>query len=386
MDRYADMDFKAHNREVQKIWDAWEKGNPIRMPMITGVSDRYFVLGRETNPANVSFYDYSRDKALMFDMQCDFARWRQFNIIGDHEMGVPEAGYVVNVDFQNYYEAAWLGCEVRYPEGEVPYAVPLLNNDNKNMLFDQGLPDPFSGFLAKAKEYYDFFVEKAKRTLIGGIKISRVGAAFTGLDGMFTIACELRGADLLCIDMFEDPDFYHTLMEYLTQATIKRLRAWRVYTGEPEICTSFNFADDSIMLLSREMYRDYVLPYHRKLALGISTMEKRGSAHLCGDASRHFSLIKDCLNAYSFDTGFPVAHRELCEELGPEVCIQGGPSVGFITAANCEEIEAESKRIIESVKPIAPRFIFRDGNDLPPGTTLEKIEALYSACKKYGVY
>jgi uroporphyrinogen-III decarboxylase len=91
---------------------------------------------------------------------------------------------------------------------------------------------------------------------------------------------------------------------------------------------------------------------------------------------------------YSFDTGFPVAHQELCEELGPEVSIQGGPSVGFITNASCEEIEAESKRIIYDVKKAANRtgrrFVFRDGNDLPPGTPLEKIEALYNACKNYG--
>lgn len=384
MDRYADMDFKSHNREVREVWDAWEAGRPVRIPMITGISDRYFVLGRETNPRKVSFYDYSHDKALMFEMQCGFARWRQFNIQGDHEMGIPETGYTVNVDFQNYYEAAWLGCEIRFPENEVPYAVPLLKEDNKNLLFDRGLPDPFSGFMSSAREYYEYFIKKAETTLIDGQKIGRVEAPFMGLDGMFTLACELRGADNLCMDMLEDPDFYHALMEYLTQAVIIRLKAWRAYTGKPEIAESFNFADDSIMLLSREMYRDYVLPYHRKLAEATSTMEKRGSVHLCGDATRHFSLIRDELNVYSFDTGFPVAHRELCEELGPEVSVQGGPSVGFISGADCGEIDAESKRIIESVKPVAPRFVFRDGNDLPPGTPLEKIEALYGACKKYG--
>jgi uroporphyrinogen-III decarboxylase len=386
MDRYQDMDFKAHNREIREVWEAWEKGAPLRMPMITGISDRYFVLGGETNPGNVSFCDYSHDKELMFDMQCAFARWRQFNILGDHEMGIPEAGYIVNVDFQNYYEAAWLGCEVRFPDGEVPYAVPLLGDDNKNLLFDKGLPDPFGGFMATAREYYDYFTECSKSVLIGGQKISRVGAPFMGLDGMFTLACELRGADNLCMDILEDPDYFHSLMEYLTQATIARLKAWRVFTGEVEITESFGFADDSIMLLSRDMYRDYVLPYHKKLAEATSTMKKRGGVHLCGDATRHFSLIRDELNIYSFDTGFPVAHRELCEELGPEVSIMGGPSVGFISGASCEEIDAESKRIIESVKAVAPRFIFRDGNDLPPGTPLEKIEALYNACKKYGRY
>lgn len=386
MDRYSDMDFAAHNREVREVWEAHRKGEPIRMPMITGISDRYFVLGKETNPNGVSFSDYSRDKALMFEMQCAFARWRQFNIIGDHEMGIPEEGWTVNVDFQNYYEAAWLGCRVEYPTAEVPYAVPLLDDDNKNLLFEKGVPDPFGGFLATAREYYDYFVERAAKAELLGQKVSNVGAPFTGMDGMFTVACELRGVDNLCIDMYENPDYFDQLMDFLTESTVRRIRAWRKYMGLPETAPQFWFADDSIALLSPDTYRERVLPWHKKLAEGLSTMEERGGAHLCGDATRHFSLIRDELNVYCFDTGFPVDHRALCLELGPEVVIQGGPNVGLIESGSVEEIGEESRRIIETVKPVSKKFVFRDGNDLPPGTPLHKIEALYNACKKYGRY
>lgn len=386
MDRYADMDFARHNREVEAVWSAYRAGSPIRMPMITGISDRYFVLNRTTNPSGVSFSDYSSDKALMFDMQCEFARYRQFNILGDHEMGIPDGGFSVSVDFQNYYEAAWLGCPVRFHDEEVPYAVPWLREDNKRALFDKGIPGPFEGFMATAREYYDYFQERAAKATILGQRVTKVLAPFTGMDGMFTIACELRGADNLCVDMMEEPEYYHELMAYLTEATISRIKAWRRYMGENEIADSFHFADDSIALLSVNQYRQMVLPYHRRLAQGISTMKERGGAHLCGDATRLFKTIRDELNVYSFDTGFPVNHRALCEELGPEVAIQGGPSVGFIGLAGAEEIEAESKRIIEDVKPVTKRFIFRDGNDLPPGTPLWKIESLYAAVKKYGDY
>lgn len=356
------------------------------MPMITGISDRFFVLNRNTNPGNVSFYDYSNNPELMFDMQCKFSEYAQFNIVGDREMGIPEEGWNINVDFQNYYEAAWYGAQVCYPDGEVPYALPLLNDDNKELLFYKGIPDPFGGFMEKARDYYDYFSERAKKTEILGQKITDIGAWFSTTDGMFTVACELRGADNICIDMYEDPDYYHQLMEYLTEATIQRMRAWRKYMGAEEIQKSFGFADDSIMLLSQDMYREFVLPYHKKLARGLSTMEERGGVHLCGDATRHFKTIRDELNVYSFDTGFPVNHRELCLELGDEVTIQGGPRAQLIHGGTPEQIDAESKRIIESVKPVSRRFIFRDGNDIPPYTPLENIQALYDACKKYGNY
>lgn len=380
------MDFKTHNQEVKAVWDSYHAGNPIRMPMITGISDRFFVLNKATNPRNVSFHEYSNDVDLMFDMQCAFSEYAKFNIVGDHEMGIPENGWLVNVDFQNYYEAAWLGAEVRFPEGEVPFAMPFLNDDNKDALFCKGIPDPFGGFMAKAQQYYDRFKERAAKTTILGQAITDVGAWFTGTDGMFTIACELRGADNICIDMYEDPDYYHQLMDYLTECTISRMKAWRKYMDLPEVAQEFWFADDSILLLSPDMYREFVLPYHKRLGKALSKMEKRGGVHLCGDATRHFKTIRDELNVYTFDTGFPVSHRELCLELGDEVTIQGGPKAQLIHEGTPEEIDCESKRIIDSVKPISKRFIFRDGNDIPPYTPLENIQALYDACKRYGRY
>lgn len=380
------QNFEQHNREVRALWDAYRKGTHTRVPMITGISDRFFVLNPNTNPKKVSFYEYSNDPALMFDMQCRFAEYARFHIVGDHEMGIPDEGWTVNVDFQNYYEAAWYGAPVEFPEGEVPYAVPFLDEDRKYMLFDKGLPDPFGGFLGKAKEYYDYFTERSKHTQILGQKISNIGAWFTGTDGMFTIACELRGTTGLCMDMYDDPDYYHQLMDYLTESTIQRMKAWRRYQGQPEITKSFGFADDNIALLSVDMYKEFVLPYHKRLAEALSTMEERGGVHLCGDATRHFKTIRDELNIYTFDTGFPVAHGKLCQELGDEVTIQGGPRAQLVHSGPKELIEAESKRILEEVKPVSRRFIFRDGNDIPPYTPLENIQALYDACLKYGRY
>lgn len=175
-------------------------------------------------------------------------------------------------------------------------------------------------------------------------------------------------------------------MNYLTESMIQRMKAWRKYMGQPEITKAFGFADDSIMLLSREMYREYVLPYHKRMAQALSTMEERGGVHLCGDATRHFKTLRDELNIYSFDTGFPVDHRALCQELGPEVVIQGGPRAQLIQMGSREEIRAESKRILDEVKPVSRTFIFRDGNDIPPYTPLENIQALYDACLEFGRY
>jgi len=53
------------------------------------------------------------------------------------------------MDFQNYYEAGWFGSPIESFEDQVADAVPFLNDDNKRMLFDRGLPDPFRDNLMK---------------------------------------------------------------------------------------------------------------------------------------------------------------------------------------------------------------------------------------------
>ncbi|MHB8962029.1 MAG: uroporphyrinogen decarboxylase family protein [Saccharofermentanales bacterium] len=379
-------DFKEHNKEVNEVWDSFHAGDPIRMPVIVDTSDRYYVLNRTTNPRNISFREYSGDPRVMFELQKGFEPYFRTQIPGDHEMGLPADGWYISVDFQNYYEAAWLGAEVAYPDNQVPYARQLLNDDNKYMLFEKGIPDPFSGFLAKARDYYDQFTEWQKDTLIEGLPVKHIGVPFCGTDGMFTLACELRGAGNICIDMMEEPDYYHQLMDYLTEATIRRLKAWHIYRGEEPVHKSYGFADDSIMLLSKDQYREFVLPYHKRLLNAMCTMEEKNFCHLCGDATRHFALIRDELNVGGFDTGYPVNHRELVLEMGPDITIQGGVPSDVVYGGTPEQIDAMSKKIIESVKLHTKKFIFRDANNIAPYTSVRNMLALYEAGIRYGRY
>lgn len=383
------MDFKRHNQEVKEIWRTFDEGNPIKMPMVAGTSDRFFVLNPNTNPGNVTFREYTDNPDLMFEMQAGFDRYRRFSVLGDHRMGYPEEdeeGWTVNIDFQNYYEASWFGCEVKFPGREVPYAVPCLTDDNREMLFEKGIPDPFSGIMGKGREYYERYQERKRTFTLDGYPVSHIQMFFTGTDGPFTVGCELLGPANLCVLLYEDPEYVHRLMDFITEATIARMKAWRKYLGFPEISESFDFADDSVMLLSEEMYREFVLPYHKKLMHGLSTMQVPGRMHLCGDATRHFKTICEELNINSFDTGFPVQHGALIRELGPEITILGGPRSELIRSGTREQILEEGRRIIEEVKPYTKKFILREGNDIAPYTPLENIAALYEARERYGRY
>lgn len=56
----------------------------------------------------------------MFHVQLEFQDFVRHHMWADHEMGVPEEGWSITVDFQNVYESAWLGAPCRISRRELP--------------------------------------------------------------------------------------------------------------------------------------------------------------------------------------------------------------------------------------------------------------------------
>ena len=276
---------------------------------------------------------------------------------------------------------------MHFPESNCPYASPLLDDDNRNLLFDRGIPDPFNddGWMQRNWRYYDLVRAKmAAGFEFHGRPIVDVRPVGTGTDGPFTLAVELRG-EAACLDLVANPDYLHQLMAFLTEATIVRMKAYRKQLGWPEKDKDFSYADDSIALISAEHFREHVLPYHRRLVEAFWTGEGTLSIHLCGDASRHFPILKDELGVTAFDTGFPIDLHEMRRQLGPDVLLQGGPTAELLRTGPVREIETQTRALLAG--PVAQgRFILHEANNLAPCTPPEHVTAMYETARKYGCY
>ena len=381
-------DFSAHNEEQAAVWQAYQARTPIRVPMRLGVSSRYTVFNAEANPAGHTFEAFFSDPRVMFEQLLAKQHFIRHRLWCDQEMGLP-GKWTVAVDFQNSHEALWYGCPIHFRSGEVPDTTPILGDDNKRMLFDRGLPEPFpeTGWTARAWEYYDLFRQWAAEGYEFHGRPVEVARSVPGLasDGIFTTAVALRDPTGLMLDIFTDPDYVHELLDFITEATIRRIKAYRERLGHPVESTACGLADDAIQMLSPQHYREFVLPYHRRY------MDEFGpqgpnSCHLCGDATRHFVTIRDELRVASFDTGFPVDFAQLRTDLGPDVEVSGGVHVELLRAGPPEAIRAEVKRILSSGICEGGRFVLRDANNLAPHTPPEHIEVMYQACREYGRY
>lgn len=391
-------DFTQHNEEAKAVWDAYHVGRPTRVPVILGTSARYYLFDDAVNPdGKITFQDYSEDPLVMMDVQLRAAEERANTVAlyCDDQAGSPEY-YTVVVDMLRYFDAAFFGAKIEYREGQMPDIAPLLAGDHKNLLFDRGLPDPLTGgIFAQAHHLNDAMARRIQAGFTYNGKPVKLAPFGIGHDGPLTVATSLRGQELF-LDFYNDPDYVHRLLDFIVEGTVARIKAHLRFFGLPEISNAWGspdlaqanrieFADDAVQMISTDMLREFVLPAHKKLKQQLTTAERIG-IHLCGNASRHFKLLRDELGAYSFDTGFPIDFAWVRRELGPQVQILGGPRVPLVYSGSPDEITNEAHRILKSGIMEGGRFVLREGNALAPRTPLANLAALYQAAKEFGVY
>jgi len=379
------LNFEKHNEEVKRIMEAFNAGKPIRVPIVFNTNPGMMLLDPKLNKWGYTFKDYFDKPEVMREVQLSFQRWVRFNIPQDREMGLPEKEWAgINFDAQNTLEAQWFGCKVVLSSGW-PRIIPLLQ-ENKRKLYDLRIPDPVrDGIMKKACEFYEYFEEKRHHEDFMGKPVGKSSMDGIRTDGPFTVAVSLRGVTELCTDIYEDPKYVHDLLDFITTATIIRIKAVSRFTKTNFPVQEWEFADDSIELLSDEMYKEFVLPYHKRL---VKTFSKGGpnSIHLCGKAQHHFKTLKEELNIGTFDTGFPTDLARARKELGPDVLLRGNIHPELLRSGPKKKIVEAVKNLLSSGVMEGGKFILCEGNQVVPGTPIKHFEVMYEAGKKFGRY
>jgi hypothetical protein len=378
------MDFGPHNEEQAAVWASLEAGKPTRVPMTVGRNVRMMILDPALNRRGYTFEKCYKDPALMFEAELEFQHWYFHAIPADMPRGLPDK-WVVTPGFQDNAELGWFGAPLFFRDNQVPDTPAILQDDNKRMLFDQGIPDPFANLMGEAQEFLQYYQDRApKETFYGRPVEVEVFEEAWITEGPFTLACALRGPTEFCIDLYEDPDYAQELLTFLVEATVTRQRAWRKYQGLPVQLESYLLSDDSIQMLSPETYRQLVLPYHKRLLSQTAAPGARINVHLCGDASHLFAVMRKELGVVDFDTGFPVDHGRVRCELGPEVWIHGGPHINLVLRGSPEELAVDTQRILQSGVMKGGRFVLH--TEPPPGIPIANLQAMYNTCRQYGRY
>ena len=146
-------------------------------------------------------------------------------------------------------EAEAMGNELRFPETGMCISKKLALED-KGKLSSLSVPDPYKD--GRLPDYME-----SCKMIKDAITDSSVGAVIAG---PWTIAINLRGASELIRDAMKDPAYVHELMELTTEVAIR----FGLAIPSTGAGMSYSEAPASTSLISPKMYREFVLPYHKK--------------------------------------------------------------------------------------------------------------------------
>jgi uroporphyrinogen-III decarboxylase len=201
--------------------------------------------------------------------------------------------------------------------------------------------------------------------------------------GIFTKATEIRGAERLCLDLIDDPPFVRELLAVMTDLAVERVKCWHRLTGSERAFPSedgWGCCDDSLTLLSRGHYEEFVLPEHERLYSAFTTGPRH--IHLCGHVQHLFGTLHRNLGITTFDgPGTQVDLIRLVREVDRGVTIQAQVSHGIL-AFGPEAIERGVRHVLqEEVKRRVPMTLV---GYAPRGTPPEHLRFFYECAMRHG--
>lgn len=374
--------YRRHNAEVYQLWRDFAVGRPERVPITIRTPTRFFLQRREINMEGFTFLDYYHHPEIMWEMQLRGQRWKRLTLLSDEYMGYPKQWNGILVDFHGGLEEVWLGNKPVYFPDNVMDSLPALQ-ENKNALWDWELPDPRHGpMMERVFEYYAYFEDKRKHSDYDGVPVGPT-QLLLGTDGPFTLATKLRGTAELCLDMLTEPDYYHHLLDYVTTASINRIKCWLDFLGQTYPRASWSLSDCAISMLSPAQYREFVMPYHQRWMDAFST-GPYNSMHSCGPVHHLHKAIVDNVRITWFDCGFIADLGYSRRQVGPKIHFNWRFHPSVQASASETEIDGAVRKMLASGVTQGRRFVVEEV--AYPDIDLRRWETLYRTLRERGRY
>jgi uroporphyrinogen decarboxylase len=352
---------------------------PDRVPVVPAVGYRYLlpVIG-------VSFKDYYRDPEVMLRAQIMAQKWRMENIRTD-AASITGAWTGAWTDFENTFEAGSLGCDVHFPDDDLPWVGAGWVKTDADLRRLEAMDFVRAGLNARQVAYRNAMIEVAEkypvRFLGGPFFFPGANPALTHTsDGPFGVAGDLMGQTELFTAVLENPDFVRELLRIVTD----KLIAWLDFCWQEEGLEERTLAwtDDLAAGLSAESYRSLVLPEEKRLRFHF----KRAALHMCGRTDHLLETFRDDLAIDEFQGfGYQVSLEKIASVMGGRVVLLGNVDPLLVHRGPVERIREATRACIEKLAPLKG-YIVQDGANIPPGTPPAHINAMMEAAEKYGRY
>ena len=350
-----------------------------RVPFIPGFSTRYLI-----RKLDRSFQRYFSEPGYMLETQLMGIKWIFENIKCD--MYEPTGAWTaVWVDFQNVMDPSAFNNRVVFYDNDIPCAYNtgwVKTEEDLEKLKEIDFIN--NGLHTKAQEFFHEMKNIAENydvRFTGGpwMNMGDMVRISEGSNGIFENAGQLMGTETLCYAMYDDPEFVYKLFDIITE----KIFQWTDFASKLNGTglTDFGTSEDPSIILSAELFEKFLLPF---LVRQQNRYTGKMSLHMCGKIDHFAEIFGNKLNLSTL-CGFSYQNDRLIlgRNLGGKAVLLGGVSPVNIAYGTEKSIMEEVKSVIEAFKDYNG-FILADGFNIPPGASVENINAVYEAVCKYG--
>ena len=191
------------------------------------------------------------------------------------------------------------------------------------------------------------------------------------VEGAMAEYADLRGVELACLDLLDEPDAFHAAAKVIVDCAI-HFAELQIKEGADVI----GIGDAAASLIGPELYVQHVLPWEQILITAIHDRGAKVKLHICGNITSIIpAMATSGADIIDVDYVLPLAQaRQLA---GPNVCLAGNFNPTAVLLQGTPAIVRSTA--LQCIKDAGPRFILQPGCEVPPGTAVENIEAFCQA-------
>ena len=197
----------------------------------------------------------------------------------------------------------------------------------------------------------------------------------------------LRGMTNALTDYYDHPREVHRLFQALTGFYIGAIERAREEQHADGIWTSDDLGTQTGPFFSTSIFREFFLPYYKKIFTRIRELGMHSWMHACGNVE---PFIPDWLDA-GLDVLHPIQKHTMSEpdiagRFGDRLTIFSGIDVQqIIPWGTPEEVKAEVRYLIDTFwRPGEGKCMLTAGNGINQDCSLDSLEAFFEEALRYG--
>lgn len=316
----------------QRVVAAIEGREPDRVPvfplLMHFAADRY----------GITYRRFASDAAALADAQLNVLD--KFNV---DAISACSDAFRISAD---------LGGNIVFPENTPPHLTePLVKN--KSDFASLKRPDAGN----KHGRMYNRAMAVNAMAKAAGERVMIMG----WVDMPFAEVCSLCGVGEIMMMLYENPVLVHKMLEFLTDIVID-FALLQVESGAPII----GAGDAAASLISPAMYREFALPYEKRVVEAVHAKSGMVKIHICGNTSE---LLEDMVttDADMFNVDHLVDFDKACKVYGAAgKCFKGNlDPVAEILQASAADVH--NKAVDRIRRAAGLRYILSGGCEIPAG-------------------